>query len=305
MKYLHWKRILAPKPNETSEPDDQPAESTPPAELWQEIDETNLDNLDEFAELFSRQTESSIKARTIAKPIKVKRVVKVLDGKRSQSVGIFVGSLHVDFKTIEHAIYHCDTSSVSIETLQQLLEKKATPEELEEIKSAAAAQSDLPLDVPEKFLLRISNISCFPERISCIIFQTEFDDACKSISRKTKKAISICKFIIGNEYLKSLFSIILTLGNYMNGGHRTLGQADGFGLDILGQLRGIRSKDSKVSLLHFIIRTYIGKYRQNNVPLNEIKYPVPDVIDINQMLSIDFAELNEQVNQLQRKLKGN
>jgi uncharacterized membrane protein len=57
--------------------------------------------------------------------------------------------------------------------------------------------------------------------------------------------------------LKTVLAIILALGNYMNGGNRTRGQADGFGLEILAKLRDVKSKDSSVTLLHFIVREYM------------------------------------------------
>lgn len=49
-------------------------------------------------------------------------VVKLLDGKRSQSVGILAQSLRQDLTEIENAIYTFDTSVVSLEALQQIYE---------------------------------------------------------------------------------------------------------------------------------------------------------------------------------------
>lgn len=40
--------------------------------------------------------------------------------------------------------------------------------------------------------------------------------------------------------MKKLFAIILTLGNYMNGGNGQRGQADGFGLEILAKLKDVK-----------------------------------------------------------------
>lgn len=45
-----------------------------------------------------------------------------------------------------------------------------------------------------------------------------------------------------SESLKTVLGIILALGNYMNGGNRQRGQADGFGLEILSKLRDVKSK---------------------------------------------------------------
>lgn len=308
---------MTPKPSSQIQDNEAPAdevdapkavrvdETASPVELWHEIDEAKLDNMDEFTELFSRTiaVPKKVKESAPMKPSKVKRV-KVLDCKRSQSVGIFARSLHVDFGVIERAIYHWDTSTISLETLQQLMEHMASPAELEMIKEAMATQSNSPLDGPEHFLLQLSSISCSGERISCILFRAEFDEALSAIDRKVDTVQRLCRFLIDNEYLKRLFSIILTLGNYMNGGNRLRGQADGFELDILNKLRDVKSKDPKVTLLHFIVKTYIKEFRQKSVALHEIVNPVPDTIAVKQTIDIDFIQVNEQLLELMKKIAG-
>lgn len=299
MRPLYWTRIVTAKTPEIEAPEAIKSGS----ELWQEIDETNLDNLDEFTELFSRQTVMPKKSRQEVKPSK-HQSIKVLDSKRSQSVGIFSRSLHFDFAEIEHAIYTCDTSIVSLETLQQLMEIRATTEELSLIKEAAKTHGDALLDPPEQFLLKISEISCSSERIACIVFQAEFDESLNLVIRKVETVKQLCDFLIENDNLKTVFSIILTLGNYMNGGNRMRGQADGFGLEILNKLKDVKSKDSKVTLLHFIIKTYISQCRKNGTPLHEIEFPIPDPNDVNKALVIDFVELKDQMATLRKRLSG-
>lgn len=306
LRPLHWTRIIVPKPNEATEvdSDEPPLRPTTPTELWQEIDEAELENINEFIELFSRQPVIPKKAKTDNKPTKIQSI-KVLDGKRSQTVGIFARSLHLEFSQIERAIYSCDTSIVSMETLQQLMNIKPTREEIDSIKEAAQTQTNAPLDAPEQFLLKMSNISCATERIHCILFQADFDDAYSLITQKINTVTRVCRFLMENENLKLVFSIILTLGNYMNAGNRTRGQADGFGLEILSKLRDVKSKDLKITLLHFIVKTYIAKCRNRGTALNEISLPVPDAGDVVKCLGIDFNELREQMTELANKLAGN
>lgn len=298
MKPLYWTRIVA----SSVVPQLNVPVNAEEAQLWKEIDETTLDNLDEFTEMFSRPIVEPKKVKEeTEKPVKAK-TIKVLDAKRSQSVGIFSRSLHVNFHEIEHAIYHCDTSVVSLEALQTLMEIKATPEELELIQAAATQAS--PLDPPEQFLLKISNFSCSAERISCIVFQSDFEEGSLSVTKKLNTVISLCEVLMENEDLKTLFSIILTLGNYMNGGNRQRGQADGFGLEILGKLKDVKSKDPKVTLLHFIVKTYISRCRKAGTPLNDIVLPIPDPGDVVKAVVIDFKEVEDQVNSLETKLTG-
>ena len=72
--------------------------------------------------------------------------------------------------------------------------------------------------------------------------------------------------------------MVLGVGNYMNGGNRTRGQADGFDLDFLSKVRDIKM-NSGGTLLLFIVRQYILKY-QMDVLDNEPKCPVPNITSI-------------------------
>jgi formin 2 len=224
MKPLYWTRIVAPI--KSTDVVDALSEKkmedvkTSEEELWQKIDETKLDNLDEFTELFSRQTVV-VKTKESAPAPKIK-AIKVLDSKRSQNVGIFVRSIgHIDFAEIEHAIYNCDTSIVSLDILHYIKDIKATTDEIALIKDAIAqCSNDTPLDVPESWLLKLSQVNSSSERIHCIVFQSEFEESCVLVSRKISLVKSLSEFLLFNENLKQLFSIILTLGNFMNGGNR-------------------------------------------------------------------------------------
>lgn len=286
MKPLYWTRIVAPiipASQDTTDGTASPDDMSDKDELWKEIDETNLDNLDEFTELFSRQGVVPKALKEAASAPKKIKAIKILDSKRSQNVGIFVRSIHVDFAEIEHAIYNCDTSVVSQETLQNIMAIRATNEELSMIKEAIAAYNGddkmPPLDAPEHFLLKISEISSSAERISCIVFQDDFEEHMVHVSRKVHVVMNLCDFLLENEHLKEVFSIILTLGNFMNGGNRQRGQADGFGLEILGKLKDVKSKDPKITLLHFIVKTYIARCRKNGCDLTSIELPIPDPHD--------------------------
>ena len=313
MKPLYWTRIVAPiksidaidgNQSSSSTPEDKNENIEDEEELWKEIDETKLDNIDEFTELFSRQ--GVVPKTKTATPLPKIKAIKVLDSKRSQNVGIFVRSIHVDFAEIEHAIYHCDTSVVSLETLQHIMEIKASNEELMMIKEASSSniEGSPPLDAPENFLLKISEVSSSAERISCIVFQAEFDEQYTMVTRKLKTVMSLCKFLLENDGLKEVFSIILTLGNFMNGGNRQRGQADGFGLEILGKLKDVKSKDPKITLLHFIVKTYIERCRKGGCQISELVLPVPSPNDVDKSLSIDFEECKQQLNALKTRVEG-
>lgn len=329
MRPLYWTRIVTcgppvPRPpsianstdsadNSGSSPEELPATgnasavpmaapvpAAPSKEMWTEIDETPLDNIDEFTELFSRQAIAPVTKPKELKP-KREKSIKVLDPKRSRNVGIFSRSLHMPASEIEHAIYHVDTSVISLETLQQISYMRATDEELQRIREADGG--DIPLDHPEQFLRDISLISMASERISCIVFQAEFEESVTLLVRKLETVSQLSQQLIESEDLKLVFSIILTLGNYMNGGNRQRGQADGFNLDILGKLKDVKSKESHTTLLHFIVRTYIAQ-RRKEMTLPEMTLPIPEPSDVERAAQLDFDEVQQQIKELNRKLTG-
>ncbi|XP_047508985.1 formin-like protein 6 isoform X1 [Pieris napi] len=296
MKPLYWTRILA---NSVQNGQGEVDSGFKP--LWLEIDETKLDNIDEFMDLFSRQV---VKA-PVKKKVEVKtkiQPIKILDSRRSQNVGIFVQSSHLEFSEIENAIYNFDTSVVSLEVLQQMYELRATNEELEMIKEHLTNKPEIPLDKPEAFLHDLSGIPNFAERISCFMFQAEFEDAVNTTMHKLDNLKHTCEFLTSNESLKQLFAIILTLGNYMNGGNGQRGQADGFGLEILAKLKDVKSKQSTVTLLHFIVKTYM---RQRGGALStECTLPVPEPGDVQRAAAIDFADVAANLGSLRKQLDG-
>ncbi|XP_059046355.1 uncharacterized protein LOC131841957 [Achroia grisella] len=300
MKPLYWTRILA-----TSAPTAYQEDSSGLKPLWLEIEETKLDNIDEFTDLFSRQV---VKA-PIKKKVEVKTKImpiKILDSKRSQNVGILAQSLHVEFSEIENAIYNFDTSVVSLEALQQIYELRASDEELSLIKEHLHSKPDIPLDKPEGFLHDLSGIPNFAERISCFMFQAEFEDSISTTMHKLDNLKHTCEFLMTSESLKKLFAIILTLGNYMNGGNGQRGQADGFGLEILSKLKDVKSKQSNTTLLHFIVRTYMGvrgTRSAGEVPaVGEYTLPVPEPGDVARAAALDFADVAANLGTLAQQL---
>ena len=48
--------------------------------------------------------------------------------------------------------------------------------------------------------------------------------------------------LLEGSSVREVIGLVLAFGNYMNGGNRTRGQADGFGLEILPKLKDVKSR---------------------------------------------------------------
>ncbi|KAG9481021.1 hypothetical protein GDO78_010330 [Eleutherodactylus coqui] len=177
MKPLYWTRI-------------QLKSNSAKPSLWDSLKEPEIADTKEFEDLFGKASLKQKKkplSESYEKKTKAKKIIKLLDGKRSQAVGILIWSLHLDMKDIQQAILNVDDSVVDLETLEALYENRAQKDELETIKKhyeTSKAEDVKLLDKPEQFLYELSQIPNFTERAKCIIFQSVFAEGICSIHRK-------------------------------------------------------------------------------------------------------------------------
>ncbi|KAG8000212.1 Formin-2 [Nibea albiflora] len=276
MKPLYWTRIQlhAKKPIDSL--------------VWEKIEEPTVD-FEEFVELFSKSAVKEKKkpiSDTISKS-KAKQVVKLLNNKRSQAVGILMSSIHLDMRDIQNAVLNMDNTVVDLETLHALYENRAQADEMDSItkhmKSSKDKEDAKPLDKPEQFLFQLSQIPNFSERVFCILFQSTFHECITSILRKVEILQRVCKTLQSGECVLKVLGLVLAFGNFMNGGNRSRGQADGFTLDILPKLKDVKSSDAG---------------RETCI------YPLPEPQDLFQASQMKFDDFQRDLRKLKKDLNA-
>merc|ERR1719466_363257 len=123
MKPLYWTRIQIPvSPNPVQVPDTS-SESDKDKEkvIWEALDDVPIEE-EEFDDLFSRAVTKPKKKeeKKVAKP-KAEKPASILDSKRSQNIGIFIKSTHIDVARMEEVVYNFELSLES-EVLTQIQE---------------------------------------------------------------------------------------------------------------------------------------------------------------------------------------
>ncbi|XP_062493350.1 formin-2 isoform X1 [Pezoporus occidentalis] len=296
MKPLYWTRIQLHSKRDSSA-----------SLVWEKIEEPSID-YHEFEELFSKTAVKERKkpiSDTITKT-KTKQVVKLLSNKRSQAVGILMSSLHLDMRDIQHAVVNLDNSVVDLETLQALYENRAQSDELEKIEKHSKASKEKEnaksLDKPEQFLYELSLIPNFSERVFCILFQSTFSESICSIHRKLELLQKLCETLKSGSGVMQVLGLVLAFGNYMNGGNRTRGQADGFGLDILPKLKDVKSSDNSRSLLSYIVSYYLRNFDQD-AGKEQCIFPLPDPQDLFQASQMKFEDFQKDLRKMKKDLK--
>ncbi|KAF3703100.1 Formin Limb deformity protein [Channa argus] len=293
MKPLYWTRIQIQDNNNKT--------------LWNILEEPNIRNTSEFEALFAKaptQTKRKLLSEAYEKKAKPRKIIKLLDGKRSQAVGILMSSLHLEMKDIQQAVLTVDHSVVDLETIEALYENRAQPEELKRIKKHYETSEEEEvklLDKPEQFLYELSQIPDFAGRAHCIIFQSAFIDGIASIQRKLSTVSSVCKALLESDGVKEVMGLVLALGNHMNGGSRTRGQADGFGLEILPKLKDVKSRDNRISLVDYVVSYYLHNV-DKNAGTDRSTFPLPEPQDVFLAAQVRFDDLNRDLRQLGRDL---
>ncbi|XP_062344937.1 formin-2 [Cinclus cinclus] len=297
MKPLYWTRIQLHSKRDSSA-----------SLVWEKIEEPSID-YHEFEELFSKTAVKERKkpiSDTITKT-KTKQVVKLLSNKRSQAVGILMSSLHLDMKDIQHAVVNLDNSVVDLETLQALYENRAQSDELEKIEKHSKASKEKEnaksLDKPEQFLYELSLIPNFSERVFCILFQSTFSESISSIRRKLELLQKLCETLKNESGVMRVLGLVLAFGNYMNGGNRTRGQADGFGLDILPKLKDVKSSDNSRSLLSYIVSYYLRNFDED-AGKEQCIFPLPDPQDLFQASQLKFDDFQKDLRKMKKDLRA-
>ncbi|XP_059369603.1 formin [Carassius carassius] len=274
--------------------------------LWSSLEEPEIINTNEFAELFAKATSPTKRkplSEAYEKKTKARKVIKLLDGKRSQAVGILISSLHLEMKDIQQAVLTLDNSVVDLDAIEALYENRAQSEELEKIKKHYETSDEEQvklLDKPEQFLYELSQIPEFSSRVHCFIFQSKFTDAVASIQRKTEIIFHVCKYLLEKDSVKKLIGLVLALGNYMNGGSRARGQADGFGLEILPKLKDVKSRQN-ISLLDYIVSYYL-RHLDKNAGSEKSIFPLPEPQDVFLSSQVKFDDLSKDLRKLNRDL---
>jgi formic-like protein len=112
------------------------------------------------------------------------------------------------------------------------------------------------LSEEDKFLMRLALVERLPAKLSCINYIVNFDDQLSSLELQLSTISSAALSLKSSQKFQTLLEIILTFGNYMNGGF-----VYGFRLKgTLEKLTGTRSNDKQQTLLQYIVTEVIVQH---------------------------------------------
>ena len=275
VKPLQWTRVILLPENDPKRPD----------LVWNQIKEPEID-IDEIISLFSvkrKENTDNQKKNTVVKK-------KFLDNKRAQEVGISLAKLpKVD--VIAKALITMDETTLTEDNIDALLLIAITKEELKMYKSMG---SDGVWEKNEKYLIELNEVPYYKEKLKIWSTILKYDFLIPRLEESFKYLIPACEELRNNNHFHEFLGTILCLGNIMNGG-TSKGQADGFSLDLLPKLEGLKD-----TLGHSILTFVSTKTNKEDPSFEGFKNKFPNlekaaVYSLNETKK-KVEELNNMVN---------
>ena len=232
VKPLQWNRVLLLPASDPKRPD----------LVWNTIKEPEID-IDEITSLFSVKKKEEAPALE-KKPTVVKK--KFLDSKRAQEVGISIAKLP-KIEMISKALITMDEKVLNESKIDALLLIAITKEELDMYKSMG---SDGVWEKNEMFLVELNDVPNYKEKLKIWSLILKYEFIIPRLEEAFEYMIPACEEIRENKQFHEFLGTILGLGNIMNGG-TAKGQADGFSLDLLPKLSGLKDSTGQ-SIITFI-----------------------------------------------------
>lgn len=167
--------------------------------------------------------------------------------------------------------------------------RNASPEELAELHPA------------DRLMVKLIQLDRLPARVDAMLFMCTFEESWKLLNKSTHQLIDANQDLMNSANFKELLSLILLIGNYMNG-TGVKGGAFGFRVSSINKLVDTKSVNN-TTLLHFLEKTVSRHFRDMERFLEELDRPA-EAYRVN-LLEVrrDLTELRTGFKRLRDELK--
>ncbi|CAJ1948777.1 unnamed protein product [Cylindrotheca closterium] len=256
----------------------------------------------EFEELFTESADPK-DAKKMKKPEKaVKKLVQVIDPKRSMNGGIILARLKIEYGKIADIVNKMERSKFDSTQLSALKEFLANPDERRDL-IGYMQNSKSPKEVlyanlseTEKYMYKMIDVPGASEKIDAMLFRCVFKNRFDDVNAGINTLNSACDQLRSSEKLRKLMAMILTVVNEINtGGEGNM--AIGFTLDALLKLNEAKAFDKKTSVLHYVVKLV----KKNDSGLLTFSNDISSVIPAESVL---LDSLANEVKALGQELVG-
>ncbi|BFU19239.1 formin family protein [Entamoeba histolytica HM-1:IMSS-B] len=241
LRPLYWNRIVIDMNNDKS--------------IWREIKEVRVDEK-EIIEMFKQKknTTTHIGNNDENKSIggnnkNKKEYTRLLDDKRYNQLGIIKSRLPKE-PVLNSAIKELNSNILNPDLLKTIKDSLLTSEEI----ALFADANKNEIDPVELFFYNISSIHGVKERLTSWEFIQTLPEKIEEYPEQLNKVEAGIKALKESFAYKKFLGIVVSLGNYLNGGNQTRGQADGFNIEFLLKLKDVKDNNGTSNLLEYSLK---------------------------------------------------
>ncbi|GFP83902.1 formin-like protein 17 [Phtheirospermum japonicum] len=228
--------------------------------LWAEAQKS--DELSKVLELDMSELESPFsttfpnsdhggKTNRLGSGIKANKRVHLIELRRAYNCEIMLTKVKVPSADLMASVLALGDSSLDIDQIDNLIKFYPTKEEIQILKNYNDEKDNL--GKCEQFFLELIKVPRVESRLRVFSFKIQFLSQASDLRNSLNIVNSASEEVRTLVKLKRIMQTILSLGNALN--HRTTrGSAVGFRLDSLLKLSETRSRNNKLSLIHYLCK---------------------------------------------------
>ncbi|XP_062543478.1 FH1/FH2 domain-containing protein 3 isoform X2 [Armigeres subalbatus] len=256
--------------------------------IWDELPEATVDT-QKLEHLFESRAKDLMTKKQ--QELNKNKEIIVLDHKRSNAINIAMTKLPPP-RAIKAAILKMDSTVVTREGIEKLLNMLPSDEERCKIQEAQMLNPELPLGTAEQFLLTLSSISELGARLKLWAFKLDFENIEKEIAEPLMDLKQGVELLKANLTFKCILSTLLKIGIFLNGA-----PVKGFQIDYLAKVPEVKDTVHKHSLLHHLCHMVMETQANTTDLYSEIG-------PITRASKADFGELAHNINYLETECKA-
>ncbi|XP_026462280.1 LOW QUALITY PROTEIN: FH1/FH2 domain-containing protein 3-like [Ctenocephalides felis] len=262
--------------------------SAVPTTIWDEMGSVKVDT-HKLEHLFESRAKDLISKKQ--QEMNKNKEIIVLDHKRSNAINIAMTKLPPP-RAIKAAILKMDSTVVTREGIEKLLNMIPSEEERGKIQEAQMANPELPLGSAEQFLLTLSSISELAARLKLWAFKLDFENSEREIAEPLMDLKQGMELLRANKTFRAVLSTLLSIGIFLNGA-----PVKGFQVEYLSKVPEVKDTVHKHSLLHHLCHMVMEHFPQATDLYSEIG-------PITRASKVDFQELSQSHNHLEAECKA-
>ncbi|XP_062708782.1 serine-rich adhesin for platelets isoform X2 [Aedes albopictus] len=256
--------------------------------IWDELPEATVDT-QKLEHLFESRAKDLMTKKQ--QELNKNKEIIVLDHKRSNAINIAMTKLPPP-RAIKAAILKMDSTVVTREGIEKLLNMLPSDEERCKIQEAQMVNPELPLGTAEQFLLTLSSISELGARLKLWAFKLDFENIEKEIAEPLMDLKQGVELLKANLTFKCILSTLLKIGIFLNGA-----PVKGFQIDYLAKVPEVKDTVHKHSLLHHLCHMVMETQANTTDLYSEIG-------PITRASKADFGELAHNITYLETECKA-